>query len=176
MPLTSPGKDAGKPSDPDAIRERLKAARQTGGAGEEAVRSLRELAVDLLADHRLTDGMVLLVLDQLEEVFATPEGSEPRTMLRLLLEASADPTSRLAVLATMRSDFLNAFQLFEGAAERYEKITLDPMPRPRFAEVIEGPADAFRPSPRRGPCAASGGGYGLRRRPAAARLHAGEAL
>ena len=27
----------------------------------------------------------------------------------------------------MRSDFLNAFQLFEGAAKRYEEVTLDPM-------------------------------------------------
>jgi formylglycine-generating enzyme required for sulfatase activity len=43
----------------------------------------------------------------------------------------------------MRSDFLDAFQRFEGAAESYEKVTLDPMPRSRFAEVIEGPADRF---------------------------------
>ena len=43
----------------------------------------------------------------------------------------------------MRSDFLNSFQLFEGVAERYEEITLDPMPKARFGEIIEGPADRF---------------------------------
>ena len=43
----------------------------------------------------------------------------------------------------MRSDFLNPFQLFEGAAESYEKVTLDPMPRSRFGQVIEGPAEQF---------------------------------
>ncbi len=51
--------------------------------------------------------------------------------------------SPLVVLATMRSDFLNAFQLFEGAANRYEEVTLDPMLRARFSEVIEGPAERF---------------------------------
>ncbi len=66
-----------------------------------------------------------------------------RAALRLLLDASADTASRLVVLATMRSDFLNAFQLFPGAAERYEGIPLDPMPNDRFAELIERPADLF---------------------------------
>jgi formylglycine-generating enzyme required for sulfatase activity len=133
----------GNQSQITAIREQLKTARQTGGVGEDAVRSLRELATDLLAAHGLADGIVLLVLDQLEEVFRTPEGSDARSMLWLLLEASADLGSRLAVLATMRSHFLNHFQLFEGAAESYEKITLDPMRRSRFVEVIEGPAGRF---------------------------------
>jgi hypothetical protein len=41
-------------------------------------------------------------------------------MLRVLLEASAVDSSPVVVLATLRSDFLNAFQLFPGAAEGYE--------------------------------------------------------
>ena len=47
------------------------------------------------------------------------------------------------MLATIRSDFLNQFQLFPGARENYEELTLDPMPSERFAEVIEGPAQRF---------------------------------
>ena len=43
----------------------------------------------------------------------------------------------------MRSDFLGDFQRFPGAAEQYEEITLDPMPKSRFGELIEGPADRF---------------------------------
>lgn len=88
----------------------------------------------------MPSGFVLLVVDQLEEVFGTYEGSEQRTMLRLLLDASAEIGSRIVVLATMRSDYLKAFK---GAANRYEEVTLDPMPRSRFAAVIEGPADRF---------------------------------
>jgi hypothetical protein len=80
----------------------------------------------------------------LEEVFGTRLGSDARAALRLLLEVSAvDKENSLVVLATMRSDFMNAFQNFPGAADRYKEIPLDPMPRARFGEVIEGPADRF---------------------------------
>ncbi len=110
-----------------------------GAAGD-----LRALGDDLLAAHDAPEGSVLIVVDQLEEVFDTSEGSDAHVLLRLLLDASTSGGSPLVVLATMRSDFLNAFQLFEAADElRYEKVTLDPMPRSRFAEVIEGPTDRF---------------------------------
>ena len=158
-------KNAGAPTDMDAIREGRASAKtpaltlqQTSGA------------------HSATEGAVLIVLDQLEEVFGTPEGSDAHTALRLLLDASAETFSPVVTLATMRSDFLNAFQLFEGAAKRYEEVTLDPMLRSHFGEVIEGPADRFGLRLEAGLSRADGGGYGLRRRPAAARLHAGEAL
>ena len=105
--------------------------------------ALDQLAEELLNARGTPEGSLLIVVDQLEEVFGTPEDSEASTALRQLLDASADAGSPLAVLATMRSDFLNAFQLFEGTAERYEKVTLDPMSRSRFAEVIEGPAERF---------------------------------
>lgn len=104
---------------------------------------LRTIANELLDTANLPDGSVLIVLDQLEEVFRTPEGSDARAALRLLLEASAETFSPVVVLATMRSDFLNDFQLFEGAAKRYEEVPLDPMLRSRFSEVIEGPAAIF---------------------------------
>ncbi|WP_404977007.1 hypothetical protein [Accumulibacter sp.] len=83
---------------------------------------------------------VLLVLDQLEEVFGTAEGSEARALLKLLLVAATSDGSSLVVLATMRLDFLNLFQLFPGVQENYQGIPLDPMPSERFAEVIDGPA------------------------------------
>ncbi len=123
---------AGRPQAFAALRDRL------GTAG-----GLRALGNEILDAHSAPEGAVLLVLDQLEEVFGTPEGSDPRALLRLLLDVNVDTASPLVVLATMRSDFLNVFQLFEGAAGRYEKVTLDPMPRARFAEVIEGPAYNF---------------------------------
>ena len=70
-------------------------------------------------------------------------------MLRLLLETSADAASPVVVLATMRSDFLNAFQLFPGAANRYEEVTLDPMPKARFGVLIVGPGASALASPSR---------------------------
>ena len=125
-------KDTGQPRELGVVRGRL--------AG---TRDLITLGSELVFAHGAPEGCVLVVLDQLEEVFGTPEESEARTALRLLLDASADGGRSIVVLATMRSDFLNAFQLFEGAAKRYEEVTLDPMDRSHFSTVIEGPADAF---------------------------------
>lgn len=135
--------EAGQPLALSAIRQRLKPASQAESGMAPAARALRELASELLVARGVAEGHVLLLLDQLEEVFGTAHGSETHAMLRLLLEASADDASRVVVLATMRSDFLNAFQLFPGAAEHYEEVTLDPMPRSRFGELIEGPAQRF---------------------------------
>jgi formylglycine-generating enzyme required for sulfatase activity len=125
-------KTAGQPRDLDNIRKR-----------RATVSDLRTIGSKLRLAHDATEGLVLLVLDQLEEVFGTPEESDARAMLRLLLDTSADDGSSVVILATMRSDFLNAFQLFEGVAEKYTEVTLDPMPRSRFSEVIEGPAERF---------------------------------
>jgi formylglycine-generating enzyme required for sulfatase activity len=132
LSLAQAFKDAGQQRELSALQDRLSSASD-----------LRALASELMLAHGAPEGSVLLVLDQLEEVFGTPEGSDARAMLRFLLDASADGGSPVVVLATLRSDFLNGFQLFEGAAESYEKVTLDPMPRFRFGEVIEGPAESF---------------------------------
>jgi formylglycine-generating enzyme required for sulfatase activity len=135
--------DAGKPQQVGAVRNRLPSVDAIENDPSTAAADLRTLASDLLIARGLAEGRVLLVLDQLEEVFGTPPGSEARALLRLLLAAGADGGSPVRVLATMRSDFLNAFQLFPGAAEQYTPIQLDPMPRSRFAELIEGPAARF---------------------------------
>ncbi|RKT46630.1 SUMF1/EgtB/PvdO family nonheme iron enzyme [Thiocapsa rosea] len=123
------------------LRDRLKAlALDTDGT---AAAALCEIGHTLLTARGLAEGHVLLVLDQLEEVFGTAPRSDARALLRLLLEASAAEFSPILILATMRSDFLNDFQQFPGAAERYEDVTLDPMPPDRFGELIEGPAGRF---------------------------------
>jgi ribosomal protein S7/energy-coupling factor transporter ATP-binding protein EcfA2 len=143
MSLTVALREAGLPTEEDIIYRRLKAALEQANGIQEAVRVLDSHARGLLSASALPEGMVLLVLDQLEEVFGGPEESEQRKMLRLLLEASAELASSVTVLATIRSDYLNAFQLFDGAADRYERIALDPMVRSRFGEVIESPAKLF---------------------------------
>ncbi len=111
--------------------------------GSATTKTLRSLAEKVIQARRMTDGCLLIILDQLEEVFELLEDSPQRSMLKLLLEASAEPRSPIMVLATMRSDFLNDFQLFEGSATQYTALTLDPMTRNRFSEVIEKPADRF---------------------------------
>lgn len=101
------------------------------------------LCFELLAAHDANAAHLLLIVDQLEEVFATPEGSEARSLLHLLLAGTSRPGSPFVVLTTLRSDFFDKFQCFAGAAGNYEGLPLDPMPPSRFGEVIEGPADRF---------------------------------
>ena len=85
----------------------------------------------------------LLVVDQLEEVFGADSDSDAHALLALLAACSAASCSPLVTLATMRSDFLNALQLFPNVSRRYEPIPLDPTPKEHFGEVIEGPAARF---------------------------------
>jgi formylglycine-generating enzyme required for sulfatase activity len=127
-----------------SIRKRLVLVPERNDSPKQSLRALREIVAELRVTQRVrNDGCVLIVVDQLEEVFVTNEGSNARNALRLLLEISADEESSAIVLATMRSDFLNLFQQFEGAAARYRELTIDPMLRSRFGEVIKGPADYF---------------------------------
>lgn len=130
------------PEDLESKLREIESATDAEGGTQDARRSLRRLSNDLLIAHGCTEGHVLLVLDQLEEVFGSTPGSQAHLMLRLL-EVTAEHGSPVVVLATLRSDFLNSFQLFPGAAKRYEEVTLDPMLRARFGELIAKPAERF---------------------------------
>jgi formylglycine-generating enzyme required for sulfatase activity len=144
LSLSNAFKVAGRPVCLASLRQRLALARDIGSEIKPAVRALSEISNELLDASNQPEGHVLLILDQLEEVFSTQEGSDARAALRLLLEASAaDEGNSLVVLATMRSDFMDTFQNFPGAANRYNEIPLDPMSRVRFGEAIEKPADRF---------------------------------
>jgi formylglycine-generating enzyme required for sulfatase activity len=134
---------AGAPNAFTALRDRLGLTKAPEGDIGHAGRALSDMANELLVARHLDRAHVLLVVDQLEEVFSPVEESDASALLGLLLAATHQPASPVVVLATLRSDFLNAFQLFPGASERYQGITLDPMPRERFGEVIEGPAERF---------------------------------
>ncbi|MFO0904825.1 MAG: ATP-binding protein [Pirellulales bacterium] len=89
-----------------------------------------------LAHSGGADAAVLLVIDQLEEVFVTDaEGDQDRKIFHSLLRRlAATPDLPLVVLATMRSDVLEAFQRhpdwIDLPRELRQEFTLRPMPRP----------------------------------------------
>jgi DNA-binding SARP family transcriptional activator len=56
---------------------------------------------------RPDDTSLLLVVDQLEELFLVTDRAERRRFVRNLVEAVEDPGARLTVLATMRADLLD---------------------------------------------------------------------
>ncbi len=147
MSLVLELKNIGKTMELDHLFSHLNFAPHSKYELEQAVKFLSNLGREILIAHQLPEGFVVVVIDQLEESFRTANAPDSINVdcpaLTLLLETVSREDSHTIVLSTMRSDFLNEFQLFPGSASRYEKLTLDPMPKSRFAELIEEPAKCF---------------------------------
>ncbi|MEB3321812.1 MAG: TIR domain-containing protein, partial [Synechococcaceae cyanobacterium] len=115
-----------------------------GGAARELRDMLEELRV--LSGHR--QATVLLTLDQMEELLGgaePPDGAvaPPGTRFLALLRAALEPAEgRLVVLATLRSDFLGAFQCHPALQGlRYAQLPVGPMGPEAYGQIIEGPAE-----------------------------------
>ena len=90
------------------------------------------------------DSELVLVLDQLEEVFTLVEGEErQKHFLTILERAVADPHSRLRVVTTLRADFYDRPLLYSGFAELLRDYVEAVVPlRPdEFERAIAGPAE-----------------------------------
>ncbi len=125
-----------------------------GAPGWSAIRSSLDIATDpdrwlgVINDLRAQVGpeaSVMLVVDQLEEALDASaeqtQGAERAAFLGLLRSVAEQSNGPLFVLATLRSDFLGAFQthpLLRGVA--YEPIHLAQIALADIGQVIEGPA------------------------------------
>ena len=90
------------------------------------------------------DSELVLVLDQLEEVFTLVEGEErQKHFLTIVERAVADPHSRLRVVTTLRADFYDRPLLYSGFAELLRDYVEAVVPlRPdEFERAITGPAE-----------------------------------
>jgi WD40 repeat protein/class 3 adenylate cyclase len=95
----------------------------------------------LLADG---ESELVLVVDQLEEVFTLVEDEARRTQFLALLErAVADPHARLRVVVTLRADFYDRPLLYSGFAELLRDYVeaLVPLRAEEFERAIVGPAE-----------------------------------
>jgi WD40 repeat protein/class 3 adenylate cyclase len=101
------------------------------------VRALKRILPD--------DGSELvLVLDQLEEVFTLVEDEERRVHFLALLErAVTDPHSRLRIVTTLRADFYDRPLLYSGFAELLRDYVeaLVPLTPDEFERAIARPAE-----------------------------------
>lgn len=129
---------------PDRPRAELRAAMAGGAAG------LRPLLADLAAEaHKRTldqrptgeTPTVVIAIDQAEELFRPESGDEGAALLKLIGDlAVADAPATIAIFS-IRSDAYDALQnakAFEGLPQL--PLSLPPMPRNAYREVIEGPA------------------------------------
>jgi len=125
--------DAGTPRDRKELRETIGAA----GAGV----ALAELASELRLDLKRPGATVVLVVDQLEELFTLSVPDEAQRFLDMLAGATESNASPLLIVATLRSDFLGELQKHAAAGSLAERL-VNPMPLLNIGQIIEGPAAA----------------------------------
>ena len=88
-------------------------------------------------------GQLLLVVDQLEELFTLATEEDQRAFLDGLIHAVQAPDSRLRVVATLRADFYDrplAFQRF-GAAVNGATVTISAMSPAELEAAVVEPAE-----------------------------------
>jgi WD40 repeat protein/class 3 adenylate cyclase len=108
---------------------------------EQDERGLLRAVKRLLTDD---DSELVLVVDQLEEVFTLVEDEARRTQFLALLErAVADPHARLRIVVTLRADFYDRPLLYSGFAELLRDYVeaLVPLKADEFERAIAGPAE-----------------------------------
>jgi WD40 repeat protein/class 3 adenylate cyclase len=108
---------------------------------EQDERGLLRAVKRLLVDD---ESQLVLVVDQLEEVFTLVEDEARRTQFLALLErAVADPRARLRVVVTLRADFYDRPLLYSGFAELLRDYVeaLVPLRAEEFERAIAGPAE-----------------------------------
>ncbi len=108
-------------------------------------RGPRSLVEWMAAGHLPPDTHLLVLVDQFEELFRFASYDSRETaeaFVKLLIQASEEPQSRVSVVLTMRSEFLGACSLIPGLAERINRgFYLTPrMTRDECRLAIVGPA------------------------------------
>jgi formylglycine-generating enzyme required for sulfatase activity len=92
---------------------------------------------------------LIVAIDQGEELFLVEGQDEARKFLTLMREMLAEDSPALIVLFTIRSDVYERLQLAKELEEvRQETLSLPPMPKGSYAEVIKGPALRLDGTPR----------------------------
>jgi formylglycine-generating enzyme required for sulfatase activity len=85
--------------------------------------------------------MLLVSIDQSEELFLADGRDEARSFLAVLRDLLIDDAPAITALFTIRSDNYERLQLAEELdGLRQVTISLPPMPKGAYAEVIKGPA------------------------------------
>ncbi|MGI5422186.1 AAA family ATPase [Actinomadura luteofluorescens] len=110
--------------------------------GAERLRSDPSALAELVGQARRRagrrDGRVLVVVDQMEELF-TLAGADQRELFLSALSAALGADSRLWVVATVRIEFLRSFLETGHAALFGRPIALGALTRAELATVIEAP-------------------------------------
>ena len=120
------------------------------GVLDRVVQSLctSDTALANLARERLPeDAALLVVIDQLEEVFTLASAEALGRFDAVLAEAVRDPQGRVYLVTAIRSDFVDRFEALQklgallNAGAEVSRYLLPPMSVPALQEAIERPAE-----------------------------------
>ena len=126
----------GKSRDWKSIRDALNPAADSASGAH-----LLDLANDLRVAAGRREATILLAIDQFEELLGRDTDQSASLFFRWLKAVLSQPSSPFLAVATLRSDFLGAFQTHEAIRDlRYEPLPLPQMALADYAQVIEGPA------------------------------------
>ena len=102
---------------------------------------LQSWAEDLQMAAAAPDAQILLSIDQGEELFteAEAEAEEKQGFLAVLGAALSQPLPLQAVMS-MRTDAVGELEQVAALVNRFETMSLGPLPMVRYREIIEGPA------------------------------------
>jgi WD40 repeat protein len=121
------------------IRDELRTA--LGSAESTPANPLLVMARELRILANRSEARILLIVDQFEELLSLPPGHPSTGLLALLRAATEAEGSPVVVLATMRSDFLGAFQSSRPLLDlRYESLSVGPLSAEDISQIIEQPA------------------------------------
>jgi len=123
--------EAGRSRDWKSLSDTMGAAR--AGA------ALAELANELRLDMKRPNATVLLVIDQLEELFALTGTEDTQRFLETLRAAAESNASPVLIVATLRSDFLGELQKYTASGDIAERL-VNPMSLLTIGQIVEGPA------------------------------------
>jgi formylglycine-generating enzyme required for sulfatase activity len=133
-------------------RADLRAAIDSGAVKLRTLLSmLAQKATPAAADASVTQKAPTLVLsiDQGEELFLTEGQQEAQPFLSIIRDLVMAEAPAVVALFTIRSDNYERLQLAkELKGVRQQTLSLPPMPRGSYAEVIKGPAQRLEGTPR----------------------------
>ncbi|HUE12497.1 MAG TPA: SUMF1/EgtB/PvdO family nonheme iron enzyme [Steroidobacteraceae bacterium] len=133
-------------------RAALRAAIQGGAAKlKPLLQSLADESTPVAPDTgtKLTPPALALSIDQAEELFLAEAQDEAQPFLALLRDLLDTDTPAIIAVFTIRSDNYERLQLArELQGVRQEMLSLPPMPKGSFAEVVKGPAQRLDGTPR----------------------------
>ena len=108
--------------------------------GDDYRSSLVDYATQIRAVNNVLEPELLISVDQGEELFTIAGQKETKRFFEILNTIQKESLPFITIMAK-RSDFLGLLQKQEQLTERFEELSIKPIPLERIEQIIRGPAE-----------------------------------